>query len=344
MTEQTNPTPAQAAFLSIRARLAASVGGEGTLAGFYSARTMRDTNDRARRELDSAAVTACDLLERVAKALEREGLAEHRQGDDSALLARFVRFWAAWQHAGSRVANWMVTGPAKFPVHSNNKKIATEDRRYSELSEFVKQAPAREVRRAKANKRRQLGAGGLANAELHDLEQRLAGREHKQELMRAVNAIIRKHKLTEEGEGPATLARVLAEQGHPFTERTAAALLVKPAYGPRGFMAWQLSNNNAEIHRLRDRVAQVRAKLERMEQAEAQPAPVIEVAGVEVVENVAEDRLQLIFPGKPSDATRAVLKGRGFRWSPRNGAWQRQLTANARYALGGVLEHLRSAT
>ena len=53
-----------------------------------------------------------------------------------------------------------------------------------------------------------------------------------------------------------------------------------------------------------------------------------------VVENSELMRLQLVFDGKPSDEVRAALKKHGFRWSPKNGAWQRQLTGNARFALG----------
>ena len=58
-----------------------------------------------------------------------------------------------------------------------------------------------------------------------------------------------------------------------------------------------------------------------------------ELEGITIVRNKDEDRLQLIFSGKPSEEIRTLLKSRGFRWSPRFGAWQRQLTANAEYAL-----------
>jgi len=44
-------------------------------------------------------------------------------------------------------------------------------------------------------------------------------------------------------------------------------------------------------------------------------------------------RLQLVFDGKPSDGCCAALKSAGFRWAPSQGAWQRQLTDNARAAL-----------
>ena len=35
------------------------------------------------------------------------------------------------------------------------------------------------------------------------------------------------------------------------------------------------------------------------------------------------------FGSKPNEETRAALKSNGFRWSPKNQAWQRQLTRNA---------------
>ena len=51
-------------------------------------------------------------------------------------------------------------------------------------------------------------------------------------------------------------------------------------------------------------------------------------------------RVQFVFPGKPDDETRAMLKENGFRWAPSQGAWQRQLTANAKYAAHRVMEFL----
>lgn len=53
------------------------------------------------------------------------------------------------------------------------------------------------------------------------------------------------------------------------------------------------------------------------------------IGDVKVLQNTADNRLQLFFPGKPEADLIAKLKGRGFKWSPRNKAWQRQLTPNA---------------
>lgn len=60
----------------------------------------------------------------------------------------------------------------------------------------------------------------------------------------------------------------------------------------------------------------------------------------EVIENKEIMRLQLVFNEKPDADTRLILKRNGFRWSPKNGSWQRQLTQNAKDALKSVIEEL----
>jgi hypothetical protein len=52
---------------------------------------------------------------------------------------------------------------------------------------------------------------------------------------------------------------------------------------------------------------------------------------IRIEENAADNRLRIIFPGKPSAEARKLLKSRGFRWSPTAGAWQRQTTNASRY-------------
>ena len=56
-----------------------------------------------------------------------------------------------------------------------------------------------------------------------------------------------------------------------------------------------------------------------------------------LVWNYGEDRLQILFDRIPEDAKRKELKSSGFRWSPKNKAWQRQLTPNALSAAKRVL-------
>lgn len=58
----------------------------------------------------------------------------------------------------------------------------------------------------------------------------------------------------------------------------------------------------------------------------------------ETIINESENRLQLIFDGKPDEEERNILKRSGFRWSPRFKAWQRQLTENAVAAVWKVVK------
>ena len=100
--------------------------------------------------------------------------------------------------------------------------------------------------------------------------------------------------------------------------------LREPDYcGRIGYPAYALSNNNANIKRIRDRIAE-------LEKRQTEQAPEgWEFDGGKVVVNTEMNRLQIIFDGKPDEAVRAELKGEGFRWAPSHKAWQRQLTDNA---------------
>lgn len=56
------------------------------------------------------------------------------------------------------------------------------------------------------------------------------------------------------------------------------------------------------------------------------------------------NRLQLKFDGKPPQEQREILKKHGFRWSPTQEAWQRQLTPNAEYSIDYVIRDFNKLT
>ena len=107
------------------------------------------------------------------------------------------------------------------------------------------------------------------------------------------------------------------------------------------FAPYTLSNNNQNIRSVKKRIEQLEAQKGK-ETTQRQ----IEFMGesVMVVENVELMRLQLMFDGKPDDDIRAVLKKNGFRWSPKNGTWQRPLTPNALSAFQWMLKSQASQT
>ena len=89
-------------------------------------------------------------------------------------------------------------------------------------------------------------------------------------------------------------------------------------YEKKPFQSWQLSNNNAEIRRLKGRIEE----LTRHKEA-AYVGWEFEGGTVEI--NREANRLQIYFEGKPDATVRDELKSNGFRWSPKAEAWQRQL-------------------
>ncbi|WP_299551577.1 hypothetical protein [uncultured Tateyamaria sp.] len=103
--------------------------------------------------------------------------------------------------------------------------------------------------------------------------------------------------------------------------------MLVPKYGRVvAFEGYELTNNNARIKATEQRIAQ----LERAAEVETSKREVFE--GCTIVENTEENRLQIIFDGKPAPEVRAILKSHAFKWAPSQGAWQRQLTNAARYA------------
>lgn len=138
--------------------------------------------------------------------------------------------------------------------------------------------------------------------------------EDAQQTMKAVNAYYRKNKTFE---------------GCPDISAENAAKIEAQWkngwYKGVPFPPYSLSNNSANIRRIRERIADLEKKAEK-------PAHGWEFNGGSVVVNVEENRLQIFFDEKPDEETRAGLKSCGFRWAPSQGAWQRQLTHNALYA------------
>jgi len=91
------------------------------------------------------------------------------------------------------------------------------------------------------------------------------------------------------------------------------------------FPAYHLTNMGGNIRRLRERRAYLAA------QQQAAPKAATTFGSITITEDVEDNRLRIIFPGKPGPEIIGMLKSRGFRWSPSNTAWQRQISNQARW-------------
>ncbi|MBN6744673.1 DUF3560 domain-containing protein, partial [Acidithiobacillus sp. MC2.1] len=159
------------------------------------------------------------------------------------------------------------------------------------------------------------------------LRERVENLKSSQERMKAANAAIRKHQK----EGPEAQQAALERLG--FQPDRAKAILTPDVMGTVGFASYSLSNNNANIRRLEDRI-QILEKAQALEDRETP------YAWGTVRENREINRIQFRFEDKPDEEVRNLMKSSGFRWAPSEGAWQRQWTGNAVYAARDVIKKL----
>ena len=228
------------------------------------------------------------------------------------LLDTYARKLAANMNHGyeidARVPSILIAGGSNFPVRKKEKQNAARD---SNMQEW-------QYIQGLLDKIRSTGMGGIRQDDpqaIPKLQKKLAGLEKAQETMKAVNAYYRKHGTLDGCPhlSPENLENLKADMASGWH------------YEKKPFQSWELSNNNAEIRRVRQRI-------ESLTRANEVAYVGWEFDGGHVEANREQGRLQVFFDGKPEADARQQLKENGFRWAPSVGAWQRLLNDNAYYA------------
>lgn len=254
-----------------------------------------------------------------ATADNQDALAADLEGYRQGYLKRLT----AYLGAHSRVVSTFISGPSGFPTRQMEKRNDTVDKRRAEFIDWRTAALDKLYNRYDPRRiaRRPINASDDDAVERlqHKLDKAIA----LQERMKLANKVCRSASLTE-----AEKTERLTEMGYSIT---VIAAMLHPEYGPQGHQSWELSNNNASIKRMAERIAALTQEKQRqpMDDSEA----LILGESVTISENTADNRIQLFFTGKPPEAVRDLLKSRGFKWAPSQGAWQRQLSDNARQAV-----------
>lgn len=239
------------------------------------------------------------------------------------MAGHFARLYAAWLNEGYRIdamcPSILISGGGNFPAKKKERQNRARDRHASELEEIM----AMKERIARLGEE---DAGVIRSGDPKALEKLTAkaeALEARHEAMKEANRWYRKYGALN---GFSCGIEGLEDE---------AVVDFAPDGREVPFPPFMLSNSLANIKRVRRRIEEIEAA--KGKAAEERTAT---VNGEEcrVVENAEAMRLQLVFDGKPDEGTRAVLKRHGFRWSPRNSAWQRQLTDNARRALKAIEE------
>lgn len=261
---------------------------------------------------------------------------DENRAEIAAELERFrqgyVKRRLAHLHARSRVLSSMITGPANFPVRRNEKANASADRRWQELDSYTKKVLDKLRNRFDPRRLAHAPISSDDPEAIDKLREKVAEAEALQERMKAANRIVRS-----KADDATKIERLMKELG---MNRAKAAGLLTPDFMSRfGYPRYMLSNNNANIRRMKQRIAQLEKEAERAETlAAADDAEPEVINGGTIVENADIARLQIFFDGKPEAAVRQRLKANGFKWAPSQGAWQRLLNNNARWAAKRALE------
>lgn len=237
--------------------------------------------------------------------------------------------------AASRIAGMIPFGQPILVGHHSERRHRRDLRRIDDgmrkSIERTKEAEELE-RRAAA-----VGTGGISSDDpeaVQKLREKLRRLGEHQEWMKRVNAEWRNagKPAPNDAETWAKVGEVLSAT--PETMNTMRLEMARRwHYQPTPFPSYALTNNSAEMRRVKQRIEELSRT------SEAATAEV-DHGICKVVENVGENRIQLVFPGKPVEAVRTLLKQWGFRWSPMAMAWQRHLNDAGRLAARSVVEAL----
>lgn len=244
------------------------------------------------------------------------------------LLDRYAKTLAEYinreNHIGTMCPSVMISGGSNFPVRKKEKQVAAweANRANWEKAESI------------LRKIRSVGTGPIdfadPNAE-EMLTDRINYLQEELNACKAANAFYRKNK-TLDG-CPGISARDLAWLTRPGVfnageHGTPLELYKTP------FPSYHLTSIRQKLKKAQERLEEYHKR-----KANAQESGNgLKFDGGEIVRNAELNRLQILFDDIPDEETRTALKQNGFRWSPSNKAWQRQLTDAAERVAKSILQ------
>ncbi len=260
-----------------------------------------------------------EIVEQIAK--ERPRLLERAEDMADRYSRKLAEYYNAHYRNEASCPSYLISGGANFPVRKKKRQNSRRDtlmERWQELEAYAGQ-----IKHLLTMPLHILS--GDDNA-IEMLEEKLADLKEMQEKMKATNRAIRM-KDTSAGD------EALGDLG--FSSDQIKKLRKPDSIGRVGFPDYELSNNNANIHRLE-------ARLEELKKTKAAGTTETECEFCRIIENTDLMRIQLVFDGKPDMEVRDILKANGFHWAPSLNAWQRTLTSNGKSAAKRVIEQIKT--
>lgn len=279
-------------------------------------------------ELEQVAVNACRLISMDPERMGHHICIECSEGLNEFLAkipeemraeyeAKYLQKWREWLAALSRCYSVLVVGPARF-----------NSRRHERMNDYERAARQRlEDWSEKVVKRINRQERLTGWQEVERLQEKVDTLQCLQDTMKAANKVCRSTKLSEVEKVDELVALGIKEQD--------AVMLLHPtqSWQRAGFESYQLTNNLAKIKATQAAIERHKAM------AEAEDKE-IKFNGGRVVVCNSDERMRFYFDEIPSVEVRNLMKRNAFKWSPKNGAWQRQLTANCKFDTKRILAEL----
>lgn len=217
--------------------------------------------------------------------------------------------------AHNGIVSTMIAGPSNFPARQMNKRNNAYDNKIKDYLEFRTKALERMCKTFAEPVGIRTGESGAVDA----LQAKIDKAEELQTIMKTANTAMRKYAK----KGPDAQVAAMVEAG--LTETQARGLLSPGRFGGPDFASFELTNNNANIRRMKEQLAKAKS-LASMSTKE------IMIGDVKIIDNLEDDRLQMFFPvERVARPIYDLLKSHGFRWTPSVGCFQAYRGNSANY-------------
>ena len=228
-------------------------------------------------------------------------------------VIKFERLFDNWLNAKSNCISSMIAGGSNFPVARANKANERERNHGEAYFKFFESLENKKSR----EERGEVIIKASDDDAVEKLQAKIDALELVQSQMKAFNKISLSKKLSNQEKLDQVKALNITSEVLRYTENG-------------GFPSYKLTNNNAKIKNAKARLESI--KLNKS----------LDVAdkiydGFRVVHNTDIQRIQFVFDDKPNSDIISLLKSKSFRWSPREKAWQRQMTANTESAVEKII-------
>lgn len=283
--------------------------------------TVKDFNESLQEDYDTLSKIAVSEPQKEVLNIEFE---RYQQ--------KYKSMFDSYLHAKSRTMSSMITGPANFPVRSNQKKMDSEQRRWEEFSEWQGKAFKAVNRKIYDARTEEQIKSDTENSQNKAMEYIL------KESLSVIDCVGGKSYYS-----PALLKGGLERKILNFAKNDPD--LAVRVVNEINLMCREKFNKDVftSKHPILSKIEAIKTELTTPPEVKDNET-IFEGNGITVINNNEVQRIQILFPGKPSEQIRSLLKSYAFKWAPSQSAWQRQNTPNGMYSTKLLLPKLQELT